>query len=140
MPQYYFDLHHDGTTIPDEDGQYERNARDAWNAARKVACDLMQIELDPPINWQKWHFSISERGSQIVLECPFVGAALPKRKLILPFPSRGGFHASELSAVAPRATTLVCCRASASLFFRHVYGLRAVTPAGGGSRLIVMFG
>ena len=61
MPRFYFDLHHDGTTIPDEDGQYERNARDAWNAARKVACDLMQIELDPPINWQKWHFSISER-------------------------------------------------------------------------------
>ena len=64
--------------MPDEDGQYERNARDAWNAARKVAWDLMQIELDPPINWQNWHFSISERGSQIVLECPFLGRDLPK--------------------------------------------------------------
>ena len=78
MPQYFFNLHHDGIVIPDEDGQHERNARDAWNAARKVACDLMQIELDPPINWQNWRFSISERGSQIVLECPFVGGALPK--------------------------------------------------------------
>jgi hypothetical protein len=65
MPHYFFNLHHEGNIIPDEDGQYERTARDAWNAARGVARYLIQIELERPINWQDWHFTITEQGSEI---------------------------------------------------------------------------
>jgi hypothetical protein len=72
MPHYFFNLHHDGNIIPDEDGQYARSARDAWNAAREVVRDLMQVELERPINWRDWHFTITEQGSAIVIECPFV--------------------------------------------------------------------
>ena len=72
MPHYFFNLHHDGNMIPDEDGQSARNARDTWEAARDVVCDLMQVELERPINWQDWHFTITEQGGATVIECPFV--------------------------------------------------------------------
>lgn len=74
-----FNLQHDGQILPDNDGQYERNAGDAWTAARRVARDLMQIELSPPIDSQTWHFVINEEGSADFQECPFVGRAAPPK-------------------------------------------------------------
>jgi hypothetical protein len=74
MSRYFFNLHLEGETVPDIEGQEFRDADEAWEATLAMAQNLMATEFSRPINWAACHFEVRDEAGNIVMEFPFVEA------------------------------------------------------------------
>ena len=56
MPRYFFNVVIERTRLPDHDGQDLPDPDAAFEAARRAAQDLMNTDLDHPVNWHECLF------------------------------------------------------------------------------------
>lgn len=71
MPRYFFYLKGSDTHVPDPDGADFANADAAWEAARRTAQTLMQMEVETDAEWLTCRFEVVDESGEIVFELPF---------------------------------------------------------------------
>ena len=81
MPRYFFTVSLEDNLLPDSEGQELPDPDAAWEAARRMAGDLMRVELDSLVRWQDCFFDVKDAAGETVLEFPFLEAAEPQGEL-----------------------------------------------------------
>ena len=74
MPRYFFHLHLKGVVQPDPKGEGLRDPDQAWEFARAVALDEMQMRFEPSPEWFNSYVEVKDEAGEIVLEFPFTEA------------------------------------------------------------------
>ena len=80
MPRYFFDLSLEGGRVPDPEGSDLADADAAWEAARRLAADLLGADLGRPVNWMGGLVVVRDERGEIVLEFPFEEAIEVRRR------------------------------------------------------------
>ena len=74
MPRYFFHLHTgDSRANPDITGQRLPDPDAAWEAAGRMARQLLAWNLEP-VQWLDYHFQVMSAAGEIVCELPFTDA------------------------------------------------------------------
>ena len=81
MPRYFFNVSLEGNLLPDPEGQELPDPDAAWEAAHRIAGDLMSTELDKPVKWHDCFFEVKDAAGEVVLEFPFLEAVEPRGEL-----------------------------------------------------------
>ena len=81
MPRYFFNVSLEDNLLTDSEGQELPDPDAAWEAARRMAGDLMRVELDRPMRWQDCFFEVKDAAGETVLEFPFLEAVKPRGEL-----------------------------------------------------------
>ena len=81
MPRYFFNVSLQGDLLPDPEGQELPDPDADWEAARRMARDLMSVELDSPVRWQDCFFEVKDAAGEVVLKFPFLEAVETRSEL-----------------------------------------------------------
>ena len=80
MPRYFFHLQAgEHRAVPDKTGQELPDADAAWDAARRIARQLIEWNLEP-VRWLDYQFQVTDEGGETVFELPFAEAIEPPLK------------------------------------------------------------
>jgi hypothetical protein len=74
MPQYFFSLRFEGSTLDHADGLQCADADEAWERAKALAQHVMQSDFDRVPDWLRCSVVVKDEAGEVVLEMPFTEA------------------------------------------------------------------